>query len=153
MELLSPLDWAAYRQAINDASDTFNHQIITWARANVILDYHGNDDTPHSFQHIQLECLCNYNIIPSWSVDKATNTGVVDKEGIPVIFNKQYLRDLGFIAADGMMDFNLSTDYFILMGEKYKVRGDTQAAQAKTDPLLQYFVIIRDNPQTGIPHF
>jgi hypothetical protein len=152
MELLSPLDWATYRQAINDASATFNHQIITWARANVVLDYNGNDDTKHGYSFIQLECLCNYNIIPSWSVDKATGTGVVDKEGIPIIFNKQYLTDKGYINPNGMMDFNLSADYFILDGLKYKVRGDTQAAQARVDPLLQYFVIVRDNPVTGLPH-
>ncbi len=151
--LLSNDDWAKFRQAINAASATFNKQIITWARAIVKLDYDGNDDNEYPETLIELECLCNYNIIPSWSVDKATPTGLVDKEGIPVIFNKDYLRELGYLNADGMMDIDLSADYFILMGEKYKVRGDTQAAQANNDPLLQYLVLLRDNPQTGLPHF
>lgn len=150
--LLSAADWANFRQAINSASATFNKQIIIWARANVKLDYNGNDDTSHQYELINLECLCNYNIIPSWSVDKLTETGMVDKEGIPIILNKDYLRGLGYLNSEGMMDFDLSTDYFILQGIKYKVRGDTQAAQANTDPLLQYLVIIRDNPQTGLPH-
>lgn len=152
MDLLTPAQLSAVRQAINDASDTFNKQLITWARATKKLDYNGNDDDPLTYSMIPLLCLCAFNTMPSWPLDRQTETGIVDKDGLPIILNKDYLRGLGYLTPDGMMAIDMDVDYFILDGKKYKVLGDTQASPLGNDPTLQYLILVRDNIQTGIPH-
>ena len=93
--LISGQDWSAFRQIINDASATFNQQLITWKHARVLLDYDGNDDNPNNFEDIQLSCLVVYNTFPTWPIDRLTEGGTHEKESLNIIINKDYLRGLG----------------------------------------------------------
>ena len=150
--LLSTADWAAFRQAINDASATFNNESIIWKHLRVLLAYDGNDDNPDNYEDIPLSVLVVYNVYPSWPIDKITEGGVTEKDSLNIIINRDYLSSLGRLNSEGMMDLNLSGDYFILKGINYRIMHDTQGAQAYNDPILQYITLVRDFPKTGIPH-
>lgn len=152
MQLLSAADWATFRQAINNASDTFNKQLIVWKHVRVLLDYDGNDDNSNNFEDIPLYVLVVYNTFPTWPIDKLTESGIADRESLNIIINKDYLRGMGRLTSEGLMDLNLTRDYFIIMGKSFKIMHDTQGAQAYNDPILQFITLVRDSPPTGINH-
>lgn len=150
MQLLSATQWASFRQAINAASDTFNNELIEWKHLTKKLDYFG-DDRPGNveFETISLLALIQYN---AWNVlptDRINADGVTDRESIVIILNKDYLRGLDYLDANGNFKFNPDHDRFVVKGVIYKNMGDTQTAQAYDDTLLQYIIALKDELETG----
>ena len=151
-ELLSAAQWQLFRQTINDASDTFNHEVIVWKHLVKKLSRHG-DDRPgvETYEDRELNALLQYNAFRVWPIDKLTSTGLLDKDNCLIIINKDYLAGLGYINTNNNFDFNPDQDRFVIHGVQYKPWGDTYASQAYNDPLLQYIILIRDEHQTGRP--
>ena len=151
MDLLSVAQQAMFRQAINDASDTFNKQLIEWKHLTKKLDYFGDDRPGNTtFTTVTLLVLVQYNAWNVLPVDRINNDGITDRETIVLIFNKDYLRALGYIDINtNSFNFDPSNDRFILNGIVYKNMGDTPAAQGFDDALLQYIICSRDEKETG----
>lgn len=149
--LIDSSTWAMYRQLINDASDTFNNEIIIWNRLSIRLDRDGDDSAlaNNSFQTINLKALLQYNVFRTWPIDRSTDTGIINNQSVMIILNKDYLAGLGYINADNNFDFDPSNDYFTVHGVDYKPMGDTAAAQADNDPLLVFVICERMRVPTG----
>jgi hypothetical protein len=148
-ELISEADWAAYRQIINDASDTFGQQPITWNVVTKRLAFSGDDRDPDTISHISLVGLCQYNVFKLWPNTKESDGGELDKESMAIILNKDYLRNLGYLNGDGNFNYNPEMDNFTINGEIYYPAGDTQVSQAFDDPLHIYIILKRTPTPTG----
>jgi hypothetical protein len=152
MQLISSEQWAAYRQVINNASDTFNAEVITWKHLIKKLDYHGDDRYGNvAYEEISLNVLIAYNVYRVWPIDKLTDKGFLAKDSAVLIINKDYLRGLGYINTNGNFNFNPDMDRFIINGVLHKCMGDTEASQAHDDPLLEYIIVVREEVPTGTP--
>lgn len=149
MELLTDADWAAYRQLIKDASDTFGQQTIIWNSVTKRLAFSGDERNPDEITQISLPCLVQYNVFKLWPNSKETDTGELDKESVAVIFNRDYLNDMHYLNAHGNFEYNPDTDFFTLNGEKYYAAGDTHAGQAHDTPLHVYLILKRTPTRTG----
>lgn len=151
MDLLSIAQQAAFRQAINNASDTFNKQLIDWKHLVKKLDYYGDDRAGNtSYTTIPLRVLVEYNAWNVLPVDRLNTDGVTDKETIVLIFNKDYLRALGYVdTVNNRFTFDAAYDRFILNGITYKNLGDTPASQGFDDALLEYIICAKDETATG----
>jgi len=150
MNAISDAQWAIYKNIIDNAHNFFNQDIITWVRISHGLQRWGEDDVAidKTFS-TNLKCLINYNVYRSWPMSKESEGGVMDKESILVILNKEYLNGLGYINANGNFDFDPGKDYFLHQGQKLRASGETPAAQAKDNPLLVYIILKRMETDTG----
>lgn len=149
--LIDSIIWAKYRQIINDASATFNNEILIWNRLSIRLDRDGEDASAsaNSFNQINLNALLQYNIFRTWPIDKSTDTGMINNQSLLIIFNKDYLASLGYINANNNFDFDPGNDFFTIHGVDYKPMGDTPAGQADNDPLFIYIVCERMRVSSG----
>lgn len=150
MELLSGGDWAAFENLIKNAHDTFNTKIITWIRYPSQLNRYGED--PVSTPTITpLKVLINYNYMRTWPITFTTESGELDRQSLQLLINKDYLRDLGYLNADGYFDYDEANDRFGIDGMVHKAFGDTPISQSKTDDLLFSIVVKREETPTGSP--
>lgn len=147
-QLLSSTDWAKYKQAINDASDSFNKEPVIWHHFQRRLARHGEDQA-RKFIDITLLGLVAYNYIKSWPDENIRVSGENDDTSVILIFNKQYLNDLGYTNTNGYFSMNPGYDYFTIKGIDYVTKGDTDTAQAEEDPLLIYIRLDRKQINTG----
>lgn len=148
-ELISSAEWAAYRQVINDASDTFGQQLITWNAVSKRLAFSGDERDSDEITYISLRGLCQYNIFKLWPNTKESDAGELDKESMAIILNKDYLNSLHYLNSQGNFIYNPETDTFTINGEKYYPAGDTQVAQTHEDPLHIYIILKRTPTPTG----
>ena len=148
--LLSTADWQLFRQTINNASATFNTADIIWKHLTKRLAFDG-DDRPGTttFTSITLKALVQYNVFRVWASDKLTSEGKAQKDAVVVIINKDYLRGLGYVNANGNFNYLPEYDRFVVDGRVYKEMGGSQASQANSDPLLVYLILAPDELETG----
>lgn len=149
MELLSSAEWASFRQAINNASDTFNAHVVIWHSLNKRLDFHGDERDPKTFTSHNLNCLINSNYLKTWPDNKLTEAGDVNRDNLCLIFNRDYLGGLGFLDGDGEFIVDPEYDYFEIMGQKYSVAGGMAVAQAYDLNTLVYLILTPNIIPTG----
>lgn len=149
MELLDNAQWQQFRQAINDASDTFNNAIVIWKHVTKRLAFSGDERNPDTIEQRNLRALIQYNVYKLWPSNRETETGALDKESIAMILNKEHVSALGYLTADGHLDFNPETDTFMVDGEEFYPDVDTPVSQASTSPLLLYIILKKTQPITG----
>jgi len=148
MELLSPADWDQYKKAINDASDSFNKEPVTWHRFLRKMSRDGEEPT-ETFEEIVLNGLVMYGYFKSWPDENIRVSGENDDTSLVLILNKQYLKDLGYTNSDDYFAMNPGHDFFTIKGIDYTTKGDTDVAQAEADPLLIYIRLDRRQVKTG----
>ncbi len=147
---LTALQWQAYKNVVNDAADSFNQEIVIWHRLTKSLDRYGEDNKgSETYQDISLNCLLAYNFFRTWPMSDETPTGLLDKESIAMILNRQYLIDNGWLNAGGMFDMNAGKDTFTHLGIDYKAAGETPVSQAGDEPLHFYIILKRLKTITG----
>jgi len=147
-QLLSPADWAKYVTAINDASDSFNKEDITWHRFMRKLSRDG-EEASQTYEDIILKGLVYYGYYKTWPDENVRVSGENDDTSLVVIFNKQYLKDLGYTNSNDYFITNPGYDKFFIKGIEYISKGDTDVAQAENDPLLIYIRLDRKQVSTG----
>lgn len=152
-ELLSASDWAKFTQAINDAGDTFNKMPIIWRRftnfVGSLNEWNEDIEQSGTYEDVDLLCLFSDNYFHSWPITKKTDAGELDNQNTVAIFNTQYLRDLGYINADGNFDIDEGRDRFIYNGMTYKSEGFTDMAQAEDNKLLVMVILRKEEAPTG----
>jgi hypothetical protein len=112
------------------------------------LDLHG-EDNPDGYDSIDLLALLNYNYLRSWPITVKTETGDLDRQSVQVLFNRQYLDELGYINADGYFQYDPAHDYFIIDGLRHIAMGDTMASQAGDTDILFTIILKRDDTPTS----
>ena len=148
--MLTPAQWAQYRNVIDSASESFNQDVVTWYRHNRSYQRYGEDDSGNEhYDTIFLDTLIAYNIFRTWPMTKESMGGSLDAENIVMILNKTYLEDLGYLNASGFFDMNPGKDYFIHRGIEYRSAGETEVSQAGGIVLMFYIVLSREETPTG----
>lgn len=142
--LITDEEWAQYGEDINNFMnvDAGNQEII-WLR-NVRSTGRMGDDSKPDYREIPLKGVFQYNEFRSWPINTDTVTGEIDKESVLCFLNNEYLRQQGYLNEHGQFKFKPSVDKFILNGVRYKSKGDSQTAQAQTNPLLYFMVLTKD---------
>lgn len=149
-DLITDAQWATYRDLINSAGQTFNTEPVIWRRKIQNMDYHG-EGMAKVYNDITLLGLIQYNVLRVWPIQILTESGKMDNENCLLILNKDYLRGLGYLNANDYFTFDGGFDRFVIRGQTYQVRGDTEAAQEHNDPLLYYIILIREQLSTPGP--
>jgi len=148
--MLTPLQWQSYRNVINQAAEGFNNDVLIWRRQTRSFQRNGEDDaTVPAHIDINLDCLIAYNVFRTWPMSDETISGMLDKENIVAILNKDYLRGLGYLNSTGFFDMDPGQDKFFHRGMEYRSAGETEVAQAGDDPLMFYIVLAREESATG----
>jgi len=145
---LTAADWTAFKDAMYMAHESFNQKTITWERMTSNLDPFGEDDGLTK-TNISLKGLVYYNYMRTWPVARETQTGSMDDESAIVIFNKEYLSELGYLNSNGYFAFDPGHDRFIINGVRYEPAGDTDADQAGAEETLFYLILKREVRSTG----
>ena len=149
-DLIGSLNWTSYQNLIgNDAFDTFFQKDLIWKRANPFLDSNGEDEIGRTFTDITLKCLVDYNDFRTWPINRNSETGELDKQTMVILFSIKYLEGLGYMNANGNLDYSVGEDRFTLDGILYKSMGDTNTAQAQDIPLLAQLVLEREVTDTS----
>ena len=147
---ISTLQWNVYKGIINNAHNFFNQDTISWFRNDFNMQRHGEDSTSSmGFTMINLKCLNTYNFFRTWPMTDETISGKLDKESMVVLLNKKYLSDLGYLTADGNLNFDPGSDYFIFQGQKMTSSGETPLSQALDEPLHIMLILKREPTETG----
>lgn len=141
--------WDRYKKIITSFMNVdAGRQTILWAKNVNQLLTHGEDYIP-KYHQIEIEALCYYNAFRNWPIDKPTISGELDEENLSILVTVDYIRQIGYLNADGYWDFNWSMDRFVINGIVYKPSGDTQVAQAK-DQALVFMVILKRDRDTKL---
>ncbi len=148
MELLTSAQWNTFREAINNASDTFNKKLITWHKFTRRVARYGEDESSN-FTLITLRALIANNFYKTWPDESREPTGEKDDTSLVMILNKEYLRGLGYLNSNNYFIINPGMDYFTIDGIEYETKGDTNTSQAESDDLLVYLRLDRKQPKTG----
>jgi len=152
--MLTDLQWQQYRDVVNQASESFNQDVITWRRFTRGMQRYGEDtEGVDQYTDISLNCLIAYNIFRLFPMSKETVGGVLDAENIVLLLNKKYLEDLGYLNADGFFVMDPGKDIFIHRGLEYRAGGETEVAQAGNEPLMFYVILSREETLTGTKRY
>ena len=153
MVLISDSTWARYNKLISDAAEEFGQAPIIWVRHKFSMPRFGEDDEADNSgsEEIQLLGLFSYNYFRQWKVTVATTSGEIDKSSEAIVFSTRYLNGLGYLNAEGWMDYKADLDRFIHKGIVYKARGDTPLSQGKDEDLLFMIVLQREEIETNNP--
>lgn len=144
MDLVGTGDWEDFKNLISvDSSDTFGKQTIIWRRLKSSVDRYKEDNSQGTYHDVTLRCLVNYNYMRSWPITNFTEAGELQAQSIQVIFYKKYLKDNGYLTADGKLDYKPDHDRFVLDGIIRKPVGDSSISQAGDESLL-YEVIMEE---------
>ena len=146
---ISAANWANYKAIINDAHDTFNQQSIVWLKSKGGLDRDGEDNLTEQFDSITLKALVQYNHFRTWPTDITTEAGKIDGQTELLIFNVKYLKDLGYINANGNFDYDSAADRFKHNEVIYKSAGESFISQAQDEPLLLQIILQREEIPSG----
>ena len=148
--MLTPIQWQAFRNVVDLASESFNQDIVTWRRHTRGFQRYGEDTVANeNYTDVSLNALIAFNIFRLWPMSKETVGGVLDGENIVMMLNKKYLEDLGHLNADGFFDMDPGKDIFFHRGLEYRASGETEVAQAGDIALMFYVVLGREETKTG----
>ena len=148
--MLTPAQWASYRDVINQASEGFNKDTVTWRRHIRGFQRYGEDTVANeNYTDISLNCLIAYNLFRTWPMTSETTSGALDKENIVLILNKDYISGLGYLNSNGFFAVDPGKDTFIHRGIRYRSAGETEVGQAGDDPLMFYIILSREESYTG----
>lgn len=143
---VSPQDWANYEAIINNFIDTdAGLQPFLWLRKiNQPLAF--GEDGGIQYQVNQLNGLFHYNYIKTWPSGHPTISGELDYTNLVLYISANLLRSNNLLNNYGYWDFNWAEDRFVLNGKVYAPGGDTQVAQAGSNPLLFFVILYREDP-------
>lgn len=148
--MVTPAQWAAYKNTVNGAAASFNQETITWHRLTKHIQRYGEDDPANTVRtDIDLDCLIQFNIFRTWPMSDETPSGLLDQESITVMLNREYLNGLGYLNSDGFFAMDMGNDLFTHMGVLYKPAGETPVSQAGDEPLHFYIILKREETKTG----
>lgn len=149
MDLLGT-DMDAFIALMNtDVADTFFNDTVIWVREKTQLNLYKEDNAGASKASVTLKCLINYNYLRSWPITKNYEQGEEDGQSMQVLFNKEYLKGLGYLDSNGLFIYNQDFDRFIVDGLIHKPVGDGSVSQVKNGALLFEVILIRQKVNTG----
>lgn len=151
IDLVGSSNWAAYKQLMRDAQETFGKKIITWVRSAGGIDRFAEDNATEAFVNLPLEVILQNNVGRTWPTTQNTEQGAQDKESIFVIINKEYLQENGYLNGNGNFNFNPEADRFLVDGIEYKCQGFIDSSQDNTENLWVNIIIERTHFNTGAP--
>lgn len=148
MALVDDNDWQEYRDMINEFHEDAFQQDIIWKKEVTSRDYNGEDSNIR-YESKTLKGLAHYNYFRAWPLNQATEAGEIDKESVLVYFNLKYLEGEGLLNQHGQFEFDPVSDRFEINGVGYKNKGESQAGQVSTDPILTFIILKREETNTG----
>lgn len=148
MAHLTQEQWDKHIDAINEFHEDAFQQDVVLKRYFVIDDPDGEDYNQRS-EDVNLKGLIQYNYFRSWPMTQSTESGELDKESILLYLNIGYLESISMVDSNKNLLFDPGHDRFIINGLVYKAMGDSQAAQAKDNPLLIFIILKREETNTG----
>lgn len=148
MDLLGNELRQKFRDTMKSAHDTFNKKVIIWRRLKSRMNVNGEDNTINGYDNISLSVLINYNYMRSWPITNRTESGDLDRQSMQILINKDYLRDLGYLNADGYFQYDPSQDRFVIDGLVHQPMGDTPTSQNGEDDILCTLVVKREEAIT-----
>ena len=140
--------WEKYKQIINTfmEEDTAK-QSFRWLRKVPMISEFG-EDANIQYLPVDLEGLFHYNYVRTWPLTlRSSVSGELDNGDTVLYISKAVLEREGYINEYGYWDLNWAEDKFIVNGQVYQCKGDTQVAQAKGEPLLFFIVLQRVSPE------
>jgi hypothetical protein len=146
---VSDSQWLNFRKLIGDANDSFGQDVVTWKQAIDAVPRYFEDNLISGFTDIELKCLMGFNTFRTWPTTKHTPGGELDEENMILMINKDYLSNLGYLTAEGYLNYSAEKDRFIHRGLRYTAEGDTFFSQAFNDPLHIVILLKRDEVPTG----
>ena len=108
----------------------------------------GEDDDENNYERIPLQALINYNAFRTWPLNVGTPSGELDEINCAMLVSQKQLVEKGLINNKGYWTFDAALDRFIINGELYISKGDTQVAQAKDEPIVFQVLLRRQEDGT-----
>jgi len=149
-QLLSDKDWADFKEAVNNFTDTFYQKVITWNRMTSNVDTWG-EGTNKTYTPISLNVYLPTGLMRLLKEVRETSTGKTDELTLQFFISKKYLSDLGYLNSAGYFAFNPEFDQFEIDGLIWVSSEDSTLAQAKDDNLLFQVKLRILNHPTGEP--
>ena len=145
---ISPALWAKFKSVHLDFFKAIAGRPVIWRRLNMNYDRWG-EGNKKKFEEIQLMGILGYNDFKTWPINRNTDTGALDKSSMYILFNRQDLKQKGFINKNGNFDFDPINDRFIVDGMEHRPDGDTNIALAYDDPVYYMVILSREVIKTG----
>lgn len=140
--------WTKYKRLMYKAHQSFNQDTLIWVKHTPRVTLF-QEQEELSGDRVELKGLIGFNFFRTWPITKHSSAGELDNQNMLVIFNREYLSELGYLTPQGYFNFKPDKDYFIHRGIKYKGEGDTFLSQAHDEPLHIQIILRREETLTG----
>lgn len=147
--LITQAEFSKFKGVMRQVHDTFEQKVIVWKKLKSQLNRYGEDNIPNGYTDINLEVQLNYNYLRSWPITMKTETGDLDRQSVQVLINKEWLGEKGYLNGNGLLDYDISNDHFLINGLRYIPMGDTLASQSNTDDILFTMILKIDDTATS----
>lgn len=152
MGKLNGINWGRYKAILHKASEQLNKKPITWLKHKELITLRNEDfnhvnqeqDVAENYDKITLACLCNYNYMRTWPINRETISGELDVQTVQIYLNKRYLQENGYLDHNGLFIYQVDNDRFELDGILYKSTGDTSVSQADSEDIHFTMVLQRE---------
>ena len=141
MDLMGSANWAKFKSAIRDVTDTFMKEPVGYIKQIESLDRFDEVRADRYSTPIELPTLIEWDSVKNTESSK----GAVNRETAKLTFDARVLAEHGLVDAEGKPTIDATSSMFIIMDVLYKVIAAYPDAQAEDENLL-YIVEVRINP-------
>lgn len=141
--------WKKYKHIVQNFIDRdAGLQEVIWLKHIQYPLPFGEDDDENNYERIPLQALINYNAFRTWPLNVGTPSGELDEINCAMLISQKQLVEKGLTNNKGYWTFDAALDRFIINGELYISKGDTQVAQAKDEPIVFQVLLRRQEDGT-----
>lgn len=144
--LVSDKAWNRYKKVVQRfMDDDTGLQKVTWLKhIKFPLDF-GEDNSLDNYTKHEILALINYDSFRTWPANIGTPLGDLDNINCALLISQSRLQEMGFLDESGYWKFDSVLDRFLINGQMYIPKGDTQVAQAKNNVLAFQIILRRQN--------
>lgn len=144
--LVSNKVWDKYKNIVQKFMDMDSGlQEVTYLKHIINPLPFGEDDDSNNYIPIRIKGLINYNSFRTWPLNVGTPSGELDEINCALLLSKSHLLEMNLLNEEGYFEFDTTLDRFIINGESYISKGDTQVAQAKDEAIVFQILLRRQN--------
>lgn len=147
--LVSDKMWSKYKHIVQNFIDRdAGLQEVIWLKHLQYPLPFGEDNDEDNYESIPLQALINYNSFRTWPLNVGTPSGELDEINCAMLVSQNQLVEKQLVNEKGYWNFDCVLDRFIINGETYISKGDSQVAQAKDTPIVFQVLLRRQEDGT-----
>lgn len=140
MDLLSPQQWADFKSAIKDVTDTFHKEPITLFTNGASSDRWQEDRKPSEYDSYPVLCRVVYGTNTT-DASKSDDSGEIDRTRLFITVDMRNLKAANFPIVEDRPDITIGKDYILYKAEYFLITACILQGMTNPETLLVRFEV------------